>query len=299
MEKVAIYCRISVEDGGEESVSIQNQRELLTAHANKMGWEIFAVYIDENYSGLREDRPAFLEMVTQAKEGGFSVILCKSQSRFSRNWTTIEAYFHGYFPLWGIRFVSLVDGVDTDNHSNKKARQINGLVNEWYCEELSDNIRMVLRRKMEMGEFIGNYAPYGYEKSRADKHKLVVVPEEATVVQRMAKWYIDGASFRKIAQRLTAEHIPTPSQNKRAKGQDLGRKPCLEWKAGTVGKILKNPVYLGHMVQGKEEKVSFKSKGRREVPKERWVVCENTHEAILTEEVFEEIAERRIRNWVQ
>ncbi len=295
MEKVAIYCRISVEDGGEESVSIQNQRDLLTAYAKAMDWGIFAIYIDENYSGLREDRPAFLEMLEHGKAGDFSIILCKSQSRFSRNWTSIEAYFHGYFPLWGIRFVSLVDGVDTDNRSNKKSRQINGLVNEWYCEELSDNIRMVLRRKMELGEFIGNYAPYGYAKSKEDKHKLVVEPEEAEVVQRMAKWYLEGASFRKIAERLTAEHIPTPSQNKRAKGQDLGRKPCLEWKAGTVGKILKNPVYLGHMVQGKEGKISFKSTARKEVPKDRWVVCKDTHEAILTEEVFEKIEKRRKR----
>ncbi len=296
MEKVAIYCRISVEDGTEESASIQNQRELLVAHARDMNWEIFAIYIDENYSGLGTDRPAFLEMIDHAKCGDFSIILCKSQSRFSRNWTTVERYFHGYFPLWGIRFVSLVDGTDTHNPSNKKARQINGLINEWYCEELSDNIRLVLRKKMEMGQFIGNYAPYGYEKSEADKHKLVVDEEGREVIKQMAKWYIEGVSFRGIAEKLTALGVSTPSQKKREKGQDLGRKVCLEWKSGTVGKILKNPVYLGHMVQGKEEKISFKSKARKEVPKERWIVCKDTHEAILTEEEFAEITKRRNRN---
>lgn len=295
MEKVAIYCRISVEDGSEESASIQNQRELLIAYAKEKNWDIFDVYIDENYSGLREDRPAFLEMIHHAKNGDFSIILCKSQSRFSRNWSIVEKYFHGYFPAWGIRFVSLVDGADTNNRGNKKTRQINGLINEWYSEELSDNIRMVLHRKMEQGQFIGNYAPYGYAKSLEDKHKLIVEPTEAENVVQMAKWYLSGDSFRVIAEKLTAAKIPTPSQNKKTKGQDLGRKDCLEWKSGTVGKILGNPVYLGHMVQGKEEKISFKSKVRKEVPKERWIVCHHTHEAILEENIFAEIAEKRRR----
>ncbi|WP_317855356.1 recombinase family protein [Chakrabartyella piscis] len=295
MDKVAIYCRISVEDGLEESASIQNQRELLRTYAKEKNWDVVAVYIDENYSGLGEDRPAFVEMIAAAKKGDFSIILCKSQSRFSRNWETVERYFHRYFPLWGIRFVSIVDGTDTQNRSNKKARQINGLINEWYSEELSDNIRMVLRRKMEMGQFIGNYAPYGYEKSKLDQHKLIIIPEEAKVVVEMANWYVLGDSFRTIADQLNAKKIPTPSETKRKKGQDLGRPVCLQWKAGTVGKILKNPVYLGHMVQGKEEKISFKSKIRKEVPKERWVVVRNTHEPILTEEVFAQIEERRKR----
>ena len=184
-ERAAIYCRLSVEDANkeaEESESIQNQREMLLAYAKKQNWEVSAVYADEDYSGLREDRPAFQQMLADAERGCFSVILCKSQSRFTRNAATAERYLHELFPRWGIRFVTVVDHVDTAFRGNKKARQINSLVNEWYSEELSENIRAVFRRKMEQGQFLGNYAPYGYRKDTKDRHHLVIDPETAPVV---------------------------------------------------------------------------------------------------------------------
>lgn len=145
-EIAAIYCRLSVEDAGKraaESESIRNQRALLLGYAKKQGWAVYDIYADEDYSGLREDRPAFQRLLADAEERKFSIILCKTQSRFTRNAGTAEKYLHALFPLWGIRFVTVVDGVDTASHANKKARQINSLVNEWYSEELSENIRAV------------------------------------------------------------------------------------------------------------------------------------------------------------
>lgn len=297
MEKVAIYCRLSVEDSGRgESESIANQRSLLTEYAQNQGWSIYSVFEDDDYSGLREDRPAFCQMIAQGAEGLFSIVLCKTQSRFTRSATTAEKYLHEKFPLWGIRFVSVIDGVDTAKRENKKARQINGLVNEWYSEELSDNIRAVLRRKMEQGQFLGNYAPYGYEKDTENHHHLVVQGEEALWVQTMAEWYLSGLSCKKIAARLTAEDVLTPSQGKQRRGQDLGRAVCKTWGAGTVGKILANPVYLGHMVQGKEGKISFKEKKTVLRPRDQWIVVEDTHEAILSAELFEKVEARRKGN---
>lgn len=297
MPKAALYCRLSVEDGtGEESESIRNQRILLIAYAQKNGWEIYDIYEDEDYSGLREDRPAFCRLIQDAKDKKFEIILCKTQSRFTRSAATAEIYLHERFPLWGIRFITVVDGVDTSKKENKKARQINSLVNEWYCEELSENIRSVLRRKMEMGQFLGNYAPYGYEKDASNRHHLIILEEEASVVRIITKLYLSGLSCKKIAEQLTLENIPTPSQEKQKRGQDLGREVCKKWGAGTVRKILKNPVYIGHMVQGREQKVSYKSKKTIELPKESWIVVKNTHEPILSEKTFEKIQKKMVKN---
>lgn len=294
-ELAAIYCRLSVEDtdkGAEESESIQNQRTMLVSYAEKQGWQIYDVYIDEDYSGLREDRPAFQRLLQDAAKGCFSVILCKTQSRFTRNAVTAERYLHEIFPRWGIRFVTVVDHVDTAFRGNKKARQINSLVNEWYSEELSENIRAVFRRKMEEGKFLGNYAPYGYRKDPACRHHLVVDGETAPVVEKIFGLYLRGLSCKMIADRLTAEGVPNPSQVKKSRGEDLGRKDCRRWSAGTIRKILKNPVYLGHMVQGKERKISFKEKKVQEMPRNRWIVVENTHEAIIKQDIFAEVGRR-------
>ncbi len=297
MPKAALYCRLSVEDGGgEESESIRNQRLMLIAYAQKNNWEIYDIYEDEDYSGLREDRPAFCRMLEEAKKKKFEIILAKTQSRFTRSAATAEIYLHERFPQWGIRFVTVVDGVDTAKKENKKARQINSLVNEWYCEELSENIRSVLRKKMEMGQFLGNYAPYGYEKDSADRHRLVIFEEEAQVVRYIAKLYLSGLSCKKIAEQLTAEGVPTPSEAKQRRGLDLGRRLCGQWGATTVRKILTNPVYLGHMVQGKEEKLSYKSSKTALVPKEQWIVVKNTHTPILLEKTFERVQKKMEKN---
>ena len=294
-ELVAIYCRLSVEDRtkeGAESESIRNQRALLLKYAAEQGWDIYDIYADEDFSGLRDDRPEFQRMLRDAEKGCFSLILCKTQSRFTRNAVTAERYLHNVFPKWGIRFVTAVDRVDTAHDGNKKARQINSLVNEWYSEELSENIRAVFRKKMEEGKFLGNYAPYGYRKDPEDRHHLIPDEETSWVVKRIYGLYLSGFSCKMIAERLTLEQTPTPSQMKQRRGEDLGRKECGKWSASTVRKILKHPVYLGHMVQGKEQKISFKEKKVQETPKNRWIVVENTHESIVEKEVFEEVGRR-------
>lgn len=294
-ETAAIYCRLSVEDKekeGVESESIQNQRALLLEYAQRRGWAVYDIYADEDYSGLREDRPAFQRLLADAEQKKFSIILCKTQSRFTRNAGTAEKYLHSLFPLWQIRFVTVVDGVDTASHANKKARQINSLVNEWYSEELSENIRAVFRRKMEAGQFLGNYAPYGYRKDVHCRHRLVRDAQTAPVVEKIYDLYLSGLSCKMIGEWLTAQGIPTPSMVKRARGEDLGRRHTAVWSKGTIRKILQNPVYLGHMVQGKEKKISFKEKKTREVPKKEWIVVEHTHEAIIKEEIFGEVKKR-------
>ena len=185
-EIAAIYCRLSVEDAEKraaESESIRNQRALLLGYAKKQGWAVYDIYADEDYSGLREDRPAFQRLLADAEERKFSIILCKTQSRFTRNAGTAEKLSAcAVSPLGD----SLCDGGGWGGYcfacQQKKARQINSLVNEWYSEELSENIRAVFRRKMEAGQFLGNYAPYGYRKDPCCRHHLIPDAETAPVV---------------------------------------------------------------------------------------------------------------------
>lgn len=141
--KAAIYCRLSKEDEGKsgESESIQNQKSMLTAYAAEKGFEVYQIYSDEDYSGIDRERPAFNEMIRAASEHRFDVVLAKTQSRFTRDMELVEKYLHGKFIEWGIRFIAVVDHVDTGEAANKKSRQINGLINEWYLEDLSNNVR--------------------------------------------------------------------------------------------------------------------------------------------------------------
>ncbi|MGC4019484.1 MAG: DUF1080 domain-containing protein [Muricomes sp.] len=157
--RAVLYLRLSKEDkeklnNGDGSASIQNQRLLLTDYALEHNYEIVEVYSDDDESGLFDTRPNFEKMLVDAKLGVFDIIIAKSQARFSRNMEHIEKYLHRDFPNLGIRFIGVVDGADTAVDENKKSRQINGLVNEWYCEDLSKNIRSAFQAKMKDGFLI-------------------------------------------------------------------------------------------------------------------------------------------------
>lgn len=153
---VAIYNRLSEEDKDklskeEESRSIQNQKSMLVSYAISQGWEIYNIYSDDDYKGSDRSRPAFNQLLKDAESRKFNIVLCKSQARFTRELEMVEKIIHGQFIEWGIRFVGYADNADTDNKGNKKSRQINGLVNEWYLEDLSDNIKTVLTDHRKRG----------------------------------------------------------------------------------------------------------------------------------------------------
>ena len=160
----AIYCRLSREDEEKqsESESIQNQKSMLIKYALDKGWDIYNIYCDEDYSGIDRERPAFRQLIADAEARQFDIVLVKTQSRFTRDMELVEKYLHGKFIEWGVRFIAIVDHVDTADEANKKSRQINGLVNEWYLEDLSNNVRSVLSHKRREGKFIGSSALYGY-----------------------------------------------------------------------------------------------------------------------------------------
>jgi len=293
--KVAIYCRLSEEDRLKtkaDSESIQNQKSMLINYATEKGWDIYGIYCDENYSGIDSQRPEYNRMLEDAQNGCFDIILCKTQSRFSRNMEHIERYLNGKLQEWGIRFVSVLDNVDTDIRSNKKARQINGLINEWYLEDLSENVKAVLKNKHREGKSTRAFMPYGYKKSATDKNKIEVDAEAAQVVKRIFKLYIEGYTTAEITEILNFDEVLSPQEYKSSKGEKLNipkRNKEGKWTKQSVLRILKNPMYTGDLVHNIYSKPSYKSKRVVKNTPEKWHVIKDSHKAIISKEDFEKV----------
>ena len=177
---------------------------------------------DEDYSGADSLRPDFNRMLSAAKQKKFQIILCKSQSRFTRDMELVEKYIHGLFPIWGIRFIAVADNADTEVKGNKKARQINGLVNEWYLEDLSENVRMVFDLKRREGQYIGGFPIYGYKKDPVDKNNIIIDPEAAEVVRQIFQWSLEGHGKQNIAHMLNESGVPSLSRYKADHGWTCG-----------------------------------------------------------------------------
>lgn len=297
MMRVALYVRLSDEDEikkNNESESIINQRMLLIDYANNQGWKIEGIYVDEDYSGadINKNRPSFEKLIKDAENSKFDIVLCKTQSRFTRDMEVLEKYVHNKFIQWGIRFVTVVDRVDTLDKANKKSRQINGLVNEWYLEDLSNDIKNTLKKKMEKGQFIGSWAPYGYKKSCEDNHKLVVDEYAANVVRMIFRLYKDGYGVRKIVSILNEKGYDKPSVYMRKNGEKFPIKSKNEfWSDYTVYRILRNNVYIGVLTQGKLTTLSYKNSKLIKKNENDWVVIKNNHEPIIDENSFNLVQE--------
>jgi DNA invertase Pin-like site-specific DNA recombinase len=288
-KKVAIYCRLSEEDRykiskGDDSESIQNQKNMLIKEAVENGWEVYDVYSDEDFAGADRNRPGWKRLLKDAEAGLFDIVLCKSQARFTRESEMVEKYLHYLFPLWGIRFIGTTDHADTNNKGNKKQRQINGLVNEWYIEDLSDNIKAVFKSKKEDGKHIGAFALYGYMKDPAEKGHLIVDEEAAEVVREVFLLFNQGYGKSAIAKILNSRGIPNPTEYKRRKGLRYcaaKSKNSTLWKYFAIADMLVNEMYIGSMVQNKYGSVSYKTKQNKPKPKEEWIIVSNKHEPII------------------
>lgn len=299
--RVVLYLRLSKEDvdkvnEGDDSASIKNQRLLLTEYALKNNFQIVRVYSDDDESGLYDDRPGFERMIEDAKLGLFDIVIAKTQSRFSRNMEHIEKYLHHDFLNLGIRFIGVVDGVDTAVASNKKSRQINGLVNEWYCEDLSENIRSAFKIKMKNGQFLGSSCPYGYKRDPKNHNHLIVDEYAANIVRRIFKLYLSGCGKARIGSILSEEGVLIPTLYKQqVLGENYKNSKVLKstsvWSYQTIHTILNNQTYVGDLVQNKTNKLSYKDKKKVSLPKEKWIVVENTHDAIISREIFNRVQE--------
>ena len=295
--KAAIYCRLSEEDRNkqnesDDSNSIQNQKTMLLQYAVKQDWQIYDIYSDDDYAGADRRRPQFNRLLEDAKVHKFDIVLCKTQSRFTRELELVERYIHGLFPQWGIRFVSIVDNADTANKGNKKSRQINGLVNEWYLEDMSDNIRSVLTSRRRNGLHIGAFALYGYQKDPNIKGHLIIDEEAAAVVREVFTLFSKGYGKTAIARILNERGVPNPTEYKRRKGlryQHPKNSNSTLWKYFAISNMLTNEIYIGNMVQGKYGSVSYKTKKCCLRPKDQWYIVEGTHDPIIDRELWDRV----------
>lgn len=286
-ERVAIYCRLSEEDrekDGPDSQSIQNQREMLRQYAADRNWEVVAEWIDDDWAGADRNRPGFRQLLYEAERGAYDIVLCKTQSRFTREIELVERYLHDRFPRWGVRFVSVVDHADTAVRHNKKARQINGLINEWYLEDLSENIRAVLTSRRKRGLHIGSTALYGYRKDPDMRGHLLPDPLTAPVVQEIFTEYAAGRSQKAIASMLTARGEPSPAARK-----GRGEHP---WSASTVGAMLRNEMYRGVLVQGRYGSQSYKTRKNISRPPSLWYKVPDTHAPLISQTLWDVVQER-------
>jgi len=303
--KVGVYCRLSDEDRdkktkNDNSDSIQNQKSMLLKYALQNNWDVIDIYSDDDYSGAGVYRPDFERMIKDCENGRINLVLCKTQSRFSRDMEVIEKYLHNKFALWGVRFISIVDNADTEVKGNKKARQINGLINEWYLEDLSDNIKKSLSNKRDDGLYMGSFAPYGYIKCPDNKHKLIVDEVAAEVVRKIFEYYKNGLGYYKISQILNNEKIDTPSIYKRKNGSKF---VCCsldyskaEWNVDTIYRMLRNQTYIGDLVQGKSTSISYKIHKYKAVEKENWSIKKNAHAPIIDIDTWLSVQERLGKN---
>ena len=297
IEKVGVYCRLSDEDRDklnktDDSDSIVNQRSMCLKFANQNNWDVVDIYSDDDFSGAGMFRPDFDRLIKDCESGKINLVLCKSQSRFSRDMGVIEYYLHNKFIEWGVRFVSIVDNADTNIESNKKSRQINGLINEWYLDDLSQNIKKSLKNKREDGLFMGSFASYGYERDE-EGHKLVVDPVAAEVVKKIFKMYADGYGYHRICEYLNNNNIPPRSVYKKQKGSKFVCSNCdletVRWNPDTIAQMLKNEVYIGNLVQGKTTHVSYKNHKKKKVAEKDWCRIENAHEAIIDMDTWNKV----------
>ena len=298
--KVGIYLRLSNEDKdkiskNDDSESIKNQRNMLIDYINKHPkFILIDEYCDEDLSGAGTYRPEFERLIKDCENKKIDIVLCKSQSRFSRDMEIVEKYINNKFKEWNIRFIGLSDNADTLVLGNKKARQINGLVNEWFLEDVSNNIRSAFNSKMKQGQFISPFAAFGYEIDPNNSNKLLVDLQASIIVKNIYDLYLAGLGFTGIAKYLNAKEIPCPSLYKYRKGIKLNvvsKKPReeIKWNANAIKTILTNELYLGHLVQGKRTTVSYKNHKIKTKDKSEWIKILNTHEAIINEETFNKV----------
>ena len=287
--KVAGYLRLSQEDGDKEvSDSIVSQRTIIENKIKELGedFELADFYIDDGYTGLNTDRPAFQKMLSDIEKGIINAVITKDLSRLSRNSFEANYYIEIYFLERNIRYISVLDNVDTYiKNSNNDMIQFKTLINDWYSKDISRKVRTAVWARKEKGLYLGALAPYGYDKARENKNQLVINESQAEVIRLIFDMFDNGATTKEIAEHLKKQKIKCPSY------YDYGgaRNGDYNWRSDTIRRFLMNKIYIGHTEYGKKLNLSYKSKKVKIVPRENWKIVENTHEPIISKEQFERV----------
>ena len=287
---VALYIRLSKEDESEgPSQSVTNQQSLLDDFVKKHRLSVYDTYIDDGFSGTNFDRPAFQRMIADIEAKKVNMVITKDLSRLGRDYIMTGHYMERYFPEKRVRYISLLDGIDTGIESSANdITPFRAIMNDMYAKDISKKIKSVKRDKQRKGQFIGGKPMYGYKMHPTEKNKIVIDEEVAPVVRRIFAMALDGMSCRKIAATLNDEGVPTPATYANLPVGNPGPYTGL-WSSERISDMLQNETYIGNMVQGRMVKVNYKSKKCLRQPREKWVIVEGTHDPLVDRETFQKV----------
>lgn len=290
----ALYIRLSKENGGRQTQdTVENQQILLEEFTKTQpDIEIYKIYIDNGFSGINFERPAFQKMMEDIRKENVNCIIVKDLSRFGRNYLETGNYLENLFPTLKIRFISITDHFDTYslNYSdNDLLIPLKNIINEIYARDISQKIHSALDIKKREGTYGGGVAPYGYHKSK-EKGIYEIDEEVAEVVRYIYKLRLQGCSYCKIAKILNEKGIKSPSAYRFEKGIVRNKQmQKVGWKRDSIEDILHNQVYLGNMVRGKTSCALYKGEKRHSVPESKWIIVPKRHEPIISKELFDAV----------
>ncbi len=288
---VGIYLRLSKDDGDDiESESITNQRNIINDYIKKNNnLKFYNEYVDDGYTGTNFNRPGFQMLLKDIENKKINMVITKNLARLGRNYIEIGNYIEKYFPDHRVRYIALLDNVDNFKESvSNDFIPIKSVFNEKYCRDTSIAIKKTKRKRMEEGYYACNTAPFGYKKDPENPGKLIIDEESSKTVRKIFELKLKGYTCNQIVNYLDKNNYITPAEYMKIRGQEhINNKNV--WRRSTVTRILCNQVYLGHCIRGKTQNISYKSKDRVYVKRNDFIITKNTHEPIISEEMFEKI----------
>jgi len=294
----ALYCRLSRDDESQgDSNSIKNQKTILQKYADDNGFTNTEFFVDDGYSGTSFDRPDWQRLIAQTEEGNIGTVIVKDMSRLGRDYLKVGYYTEVLFPGCDIRFIAINNNVDSANQQDSDFTPFLNIINEWYAKDTSKKIRSVFKSKGQSGKPLCTNPPYGYIKDPEDKTHWIIDEDAAKVVKEAFRLCMQGYGPSQIAKELSERKIMNPTAHARANGINIpdnrGHDDDYIWRGSTIVHMLSRQEYLGHTVNFKTYRKSYKQKKQMKNDPSEWVIFENTHEAIIEEPVFEVVQKIR------
>ena len=296
--RTAIYVRLSVEDNGKEDAdSLENQIALLQDYLHDHpNLKLVEIYSDNGYTGTDFDRPAFTRLFTDVQKGRINCIVVKDFSRLGRNYIETGEYLEKIFPFLEVRFISVNDGYDSAsaNAGALLAASLKNLINDMYAKDISKKICSTMKEKRLRGDYIGNYAPYGYLKDEANKNKLVIDPEIAPIVVEIFELRAKGTGIEAMCRILNEKDYPSPGRLRYERGiitNNNKKGSALPWNRHVLKDLLLNVVYIGNLAQGRSAQCLYKGQKFHWTDSSEWDVVYDTHPAIISIELWEKVQE--------
>ena len=294
----AIYCRLSRDDEqAGESNSIVNQKAILKKYAKEQGFRNIQFFVDDGFSGANFNRPEWQRMIAMVEADQIGVLLAKDMSRIGRNYLKVGFYTEILFPKHNVRFIAINSGVDSANQMDNDFTPFLNIINEFYVKDSSKKVKASMKQKGESGEYLTTNPPYGYMKDPDNPKKHWIIDDEAAaVVRQIFAWCMEGYGPSQIAHKLKDAKVDCPTVHWAKMGRNAPAKTPddpYDWAPRTISGILERQEYLGHMVNFRTHRQSYKSKKKIENPQSEWKIFENTHDAIVDEETFYRVQELR------